>query len=161
MTTVYLALGSNVGDSQAHIKRAVELLGASIHDISQAPVYHSKPIGHTDQGVFLNTALRGRTNLEPDTLLEFIKEVEDKVGRTPTFTNGPRQIDVDIILYDDLRLETPALTVPHPAFRDRDFVLRPLADLDPDLIDPSTGRTISQLLTAIAPSDRSIIDSNG
>ena len=156
MTTVYLALGSNVGDSSAHIKKAVGLLAEAVKDIKQAPVYRSKPVGHTDQPDFLNTAVCGRTNLEPDELLVFLQGVEAKVGRTQTFRHGPREIDVDIIFYGDLRLETPALTVPHPAFRDRDFVLQPLCDLDPELVDPSTGRTVSQLLDAIGSPDRSI-----
>ncbi len=156
MTTVYLALGSNVGDSRGHIKRAIELLGASIRDIRQAPVYRSKPVGHADQPDFLNTVVGGRTDLAPEELLAFLKGVEAKVGRTPTFTNGPREIDIDIIFYDDLHLETPRLTIPHPAFRGRDFVLRPLADLNPNLIDPATGRTVTQLLGSIASPDRSI-----
>jgi 2-amino-4-hydroxy-6-hydroxymethyldihydropteridine diphosphokinase len=156
MTTVYLTLGSNVGDSPAHIRRAVELLGAFVRDIIQAPVYRSKAVGYTDQPDFLNTAIRGRTDLAPPELLAFVKDVEGRVGRTQTFRHGPREIDIDLIFYGDRRLETPALTIPHPAFRDRDFVLRPLADLDPGLIDPASGRTVSQLLAAIDGPDRSI-----
>lgn len=156
MTTVYLALGSNVGDPAAHIRRAVELLGASVHDIRQAPVYRSKAVGHTDQADFLNTAVSGQTDLAPPELLAFLKEVEAKVGRTPTFHWGPREIDIDIIFYGGLRLETPELVIPHPAFRGRDFVLRPLCDLDPDLKDPVTGRTVSEMLDSVGDADRSI-----
>lgn len=157
MTSVYLALGSNVGDPAARIARAIELLGTSIQGLRKAPIYRSKAVGYTDQPDFLNTAVSGRTDLPPPDLLAFIKSVENKVGRTQTFRHGPREIDIDLIFYGDLRLETPALTVPHPAFRDRDFVLRPLADLDPDLKDPVSGRTVSGLLAAIDRSDRSII----
>lgn len=158
MATVYLALGSNVGDSRGHIEAALRLLGASIRGLRRAPVYRSKAVGHTDQPDFLNTAARGNTDLTPEELLDFLKDIERRVGRTKTFRFGPREIDIDIILYDDLELESGRLTVPHPAFRERDFVLRPLSDLDPGLKDPLTGRTVSELLEEIRPEDRSIVD---
>ena len=115
-------------------------------------------MGHTDQADFLNTALRGETDLVPEKLLEFIRSAEKEIGRRQTFRWGPREIDIDIILYDNLQMKNEALTPPPPAFRERDFVLRPLSDLDPDLIDPATGEQVSRLLAKIAPEDKSIVD---
>jgi 2-amino-4-hydroxy-6-hydroxymethyldihydropteridine diphosphokinase len=157
MATIYLALGSNVGDSKDYIEQAVRLLGAEVRDIQQAPVYQSKAVGYADQADFLNTAISGQTDLAPEALLVFIKTVEQKVGRTESFHWGPRQIDVDIIFYDDLKLKTKELTLPHPLFRERDFVLQPLHDLKPALIDPKTSQTVAQLLDKIAPADKSIL----
>jgi 2-amino-4-hydroxy-6-hydroxymethyldihydropteridine diphosphokinase len=156
-TTVYLALGSNVGDSRRHIETAVRLLGESLQDIRRAPLYRSKAVGYTDQADFLNTAVVGRTALSPQALLELVKRVEKRTGRVQRFRWGPREIDVDIVLYGDVTQQTDALTLPHPAFRERDFVLRPLRDLDPDLKDPVSGRTVSQLLEQIPPAGRSIL----
>ncbi|HEX5744410.1 MAG TPA: 2-amino-4-hydroxy-6-hydroxymethyldihydropteridine diphosphokinase [Candidatus Saccharimonadales bacterium] len=158
MATVYLALGSNVGDSLGYIDKAVELLGASVHGIERAPVYRTKAVGFTSQADFLNTALRGRTDLKPAGLLEFVKKVEKDVGRKRTFRFGPRQIDIDIIFYDDLVVDTADLAIPHHSLIGRDFVLRPICDLDPGLKDPATGRTVKQMLDGLAPASRSIIE---
>jgi 2-amino-4-hydroxy-6-hydroxymethyldihydropteridine diphosphokinase len=141
-----LALGSNVGDSQANIAQAIKLLGASVKQIKQASLYVSKAVGYTDQPDFLNTAASGQTSLSPEALLEFVKNVERQVGRTASFHWGPREIDIDIISYGDTMLETKNLTIPHREFRKRDFVLQPLNDLDPALVDPVSGQTIKQLL---------------
>lgn len=157
MMTVYLALGSNVGDSRANIAQAVQLLDSAIRQIKQAPLYTSKAVGYTDQPDFLNTAVSGQTNLTPEELLEFIDKIEQQVGRTASFHWGPREIDIDIILYGDQVLKTDKLTIPHPRFRDRDFVLQPLNDLNPALVDPVSGQTVEQLLNKIEPSRRSII----
>lgn len=157
METVYLALGSNVGDSQKHIVAAIESLGKHINDIRRAPLYRSKAVGYTEQADFLNTALRGNTELTASELLAFIKSVEEKVGRVQRFRWGPREIDIDLILYGDLHQETEKLTIPHPAFRDRDFVLKPLADLEPGLTDPVSGKTVMQLLDELKPEQRSIL----
>jgi 2-amino-4-hydroxy-6-hydroxymethyldihydropteridine diphosphokinase len=161
MASVYLALGSNVGDSEHHIEQAIGLLGSALNNIQRAPVYRSRAVGFTDQADFLNTALSGETMLSPKKLLAFIKEVERKVGRKETFRWGPREIDIDIIFYDDLQQESGALTLPHPEFRKRDFVLQPLTDLNPDLLDPVTGQTVAQLLAKIPPEDKSIVDETG
>ncbi len=125
MPVVYLALGSNVGDSRGYIEQAIELLSDKVQGIQTAPIYKSKATGHTDQPDFLNTAIRAHTDLTPDDLLEFVNEVEQKVGRVERFHWGPREIDIDIIFYDDLMQKTEKLTLPHPHFRDRDFVLKP------------------------------------
>ncbi len=172
MTTVYLALGSNVGDSRQYIELAVELLGARLSDIRRAPLYLSEAVGYTDQANFINTALRGRTDLSPQELLNFVKDIERRVGRTPTFHYGPREIDIDIILYGDLVLDIGAgtaleasgsesgagpLVIPHPEFSRRDFVLRPLCDLNPSLVDPVGGQTVEELLRQIGPNQKSVL----
>jgi 2-amino-4-hydroxy-6-hydroxymethyldihydropteridine diphosphokinase len=157
MTAVYLALGSNLGDSRANIAQAVKLLGTSLKHIKQAPIYASKAVGYTDQPDFLNTAVSGQTDLSPEALLEFINKVENQVGRVPTFHWGPREIDIDIIFYGDLVQETKKLTIPHPRFKDRDFVLWPLNDLDPSLVDPAGQQTVQSLLAQISGQQKSIV----
>jgi 2-amino-4-hydroxy-6-hydroxymethyldihydropteridine diphosphokinase len=157
MATVYLALGSNVGDSEKHIEQAIASLGEGLNTIERAPLYESKAVGFTGQADFLNTAVRGETDMAPEELLVFIKKTEQKIGRQQTFRWGPREIDIDIIFYDDLQQQTEALTLPHPEFRGRDFVLRPLSDLNPAVVDPVTGLSVAQLLAKITPGERSII----
>jgi 2-amino-4-hydroxy-6-hydroxymethyldihydropteridine diphosphokinase len=157
MTTIYLALGSNVGDSTAYIKQAAELLRPLLSDLKQAPLYLSEAVGHTDQSNFYNTAVSGNTGLPPTAFLAYLKAIERKIGRTPTFHHGPREIDIDIIFYGDLKLETATLTIPHPDFVNRDFVLQPLLDLNPELIDPQSGQTVAALLGKLQPEQRSII----
>lgn len=157
MATVYLALGSNIGDSRKYISTAIDLLGKSVHDIKEAPVYSAKAVVYAEQPDFLNTAIRGETSLSPEQLLNFVKKVEEEAGRKFSFRFGPRQIDIDIILYDDLVMDTDDLTIPHRAFTAREFVLKPLADLDPDLKDPVTGQTMTQLLAKLKPANKSII----
>jgi len=156
MATVFLALGSNVGNSRQLIKKAVKLLESSVRDIQQAPMYTSKAFGVTDQPDFFNTVIRGETNLAPLELLEFVKNVEAKVGRIKRFRWGPREIDIDIIFYDDLILTDPMLTIPHTGMQERDFVLRPLCDIDPTYTDPASGKTVQELLAAL-PHDEEYI----
>jgi 2-amino-4-hydroxy-6-hydroxymethyldihydropteridine diphosphokinase len=159
VTTVYLALGSNVGDSAQYIAKAVNLLGSALQDIQQAPLYTSKAVGYTDQADFLNTAISGQTELAPQALLQAIHGVEQQVGRVKRFRWGPREIDIDIIFYDNQTLKTENLTIPHPSFRERDFVLRPLVDLSSKMVDPVSQKTVKQLLDALEPSRLSIISS--
>jgi 2-amino-4-hydroxy-6-hydroxymethyldihydropteridine diphosphokinase len=158
MTAVYLALGSNVGDSRGNIAQAIKSLGTSVKQIKQAPIYISRAVGYTDQPDFLNTAISGQTVLSPPDLLKFTAEVEQRVGRTASFQWGPREIDIDIIFYGDTVLETKDLAIPHREFRKRDFVLQPLNDLNPQMTDPASGQTVRQLLAAINPSERSILN---
>lgn len=156
MAVVYLALGSNVGDSRRHVALAEELLQEAVSCAVSAPLYVSKATGYTDQADFLNTVISGETELSPQELLKFIKGVEARVGRTPTFRWGPREIDIDIILYDDIIINEPHLTIPHPRFAERDFVLKPLSDLCPTLLDPRTKQPVQVILEAIPPKQRSI-----
>ena len=156
MTEVYLALGSNVGDSQANIEKAVELLGKPLEDIKCAPVYRSKAVGYTDQPDFLNTAVSGQTDLTPEELLKAVKEIEAEVGRTASFRWGPREIDIDIIFYGDQIIKSEHLTVPHPEYSKRDFVLKHLLDLNPSLKDPESAQSIKQVMSKLGTGHISI-----
>ncbi len=145
MIEVYLALGSNLGDSRHNIIKAIQLMSPEIQKISQAPVYKTKPVGYTNQPDFFNTAISGQTDLSPEELLTFTRNVEQQVGRVARFHWGPREIDIDIIFYGNQIIKQPGLIIPHPHFSERDFVLKPLSDLNPDLIDPISQQTIKQL----------------
>lgn len=152
MAKVYLALGANIGDARGNIEAASALLSEALQNFRQAPVYASKAVGYTDQPDFLNTAVAGDTDLEPLQLLKFVKDVEKKIGRVRRFRWGPREIDIDIIFYGDDVFEAAELTIPHPRFRERDFVLRPICDIDPEVTDPVTGKTVRKLLEEL-PAD--------
>lgn len=157
MTIVYLGLGSNIGSSRDYIETAVSRLSEVLRDIKRAPFYQSKAVGYTDQPDFLNTAVSGQTDLEPAALLDRVKSIEQEVGRTASFHWGPRQIDIDIIFYGNKVMKTDSLTLPHPRFRERDFVLKPLNDLNPSLTDPVSGQSVEQLLAKLKPEQKAII----
>lgn len=149
MSIVYLALGTNLGDREKNLRRAIEALSSNIHVETISPVYETKAEYVTAQPPFYNAALKTTTDLLPLQLLSFLKEVEKKIGRTPTFTNGPRVIDLDILLYDDVVMQTPELTLPHPHIQKRAFVLAPLADIAPGADHPIMHKTVRELLTAV------------
>lgn len=158
MTTVYLALGSNVGDSSQYLKKAIELLDPYLSNIKQSPIYSTKPVGYIKQGNYLNMAIRGETKLSPKELLEVNQKIEQNLGRVNRFRWGPREIDIDIIFYGNLIIKSEALTIPHPRFQVRDFVLQPLADIDSEIVDPLTQKTVKQLLNQLTPKQLSIIN---
>src|SRR5690606_30302061 len=140
MKTVYLGLGSNIGDRFDYLNRAIrglEANGLTVEDISSA--WETAPVGEIlDQPDFLNAAIRVRTDLEPETLLDLLKSVEAELGREAGLPrHSPRVIDIDLLLMDDLELETGRLTLPHPEVTSRRFVLAPLLELQPDLALPS------------------------
>ena len=140
MPTAVLALGSNMGTPKNNLDRAVEALKAAGTVKEVAPYILSKPEGYTSQADFVNTVLVLDTTLEPMPLLRTIKQLEKDLGRMPTFPNGPRVIDIDILFYDDKVLfeDTPEYTlfIPHPRLHEREFVLKPLSYLLPDFIHP-------------------------
>lgn len=147
MSTVYLGLGSNLGDREAHLREAIRRLEtAGVHVLALSPFYETTPVGYRDQPDFLNAACHAETNLSPHDLLRVIKSMETALGRRPSFRNAPRPIDVDILFYDDLILDTPELTIPHPRLAERAFVLVPLADIAPELRHPVLNCTVATLL---------------
>src|ERR1043166_7693309 len=111
---VFLALGANLGDPAQNIRQALALLPPAVEVEAVSPLYESEPWGEPDQPRYLNCACRGTTDLEPMQLLRYVKDIEDRLGRRPGKRWGPREIDIDIVLYDDLHIEDEELTVPHP-----------------------------------------------
>jgi 2-amino-4-hydroxy-6-hydroxymethyldihydropteridine diphosphokinase len=149
MPILYLALGTNLGDRFANLQAAIAALPPAIHVRSQSPVYEAPPWGLTDQPAFLNMVLKGETYLGPLALLAHLKHLETQLGRTPSIRWGPRLIDMDILFYDELILDTPELIIPHPHLHERAFVLVPLADLEPDLVHPVFSMPVRELLSAV------------
>jgi 2-amino-4-hydroxy-6-hydroxymethyldihydropteridine diphosphokinase len=146
---VYLALGSNLGNRFANLRDAIAALPPAVMMLEQSPVYVTQPWGVVDQPPFLNLVLKGKTRLSPLALLTYLKALEKKLGRLPAVRYGPRKIDIDILFYADLILDTSGLTLPHPGLHERAFVLVPLADLAPDLVHPVFGKTVRQLLAGV------------
>jgi 2-amino-4-hydroxy-6-hydroxymethyldihydropteridine diphosphokinase len=143
--TVYLALGTNMGDRRNNLVRALQELQVAVTIQIVSPVYETEPVGYLEQPRFLNLVCMGMTALAPLPLLSFAKDIEQALGRTPGIRNGPRPIDIDILLYDDLQLNTPQLTLPHPRMAERAFVLAPLADIAPELLLPGNTQNVQQL----------------
>lgn len=145
VATVYLALGSNLGDRQQNIERAVALLSPRVRVERLSSLYQTRPEGFREQPMFLNAVLRGRTSLSPQALLRRAKEIEEELGRRPSFPNAPRPIDIDILLYGDRVLDTPELVIPHPRLVERAFVLVPLMEIAPHLRHPGTGQAVAEM----------------
>jgi 2-amino-4-hydroxy-6-hydroxymethyldihydropteridine diphosphokinase len=145
---VFLGLGTNLGDRPANLARALSALETEGRITALSSVYETDPMGFTDQPRFLNMVARLETDRSADALLQRIRTVEAGAGRERTFRNGPRTLDVDILLYGDAQLHTDGLTIPHPRMRDRPFVLVPLLEIDPDLVEPGTGTPYRELLAA-------------
>lgn len=148
--TIFLCLGTNMGDRTRHLEDAIDSLPPSVSDIQRSSIYETIPIGYTEQKEFLNQVLKAETELSPFELLNHVKIIETKMGRTPTFRFGPRPIDVDILFYDDLVLDTPKLTIPHPRMPDRAFALVPMVEIAPDWIHPVFQKTVHEMLEAIS-----------
>ena len=148
---VFLGLGTNLGQRQQNLDQAVAGLQKLMQVTAVSPLYETAPWGLVDQPDFYNACLRGFTTYSPYALLAAIKQLEKEIGRTPTARWGPRLIDVDILMIDDLVLQSGGLSIPHPSIPERAFVLIPLADIAPDVMHPELGQTIGELATAVDP----------
>jgi 2-amino-4-hydroxy-6-hydroxymethyldihydropteridine diphosphokinase len=147
MKIVYLGLGSNLGDREAMLQAAVRALESPrLHILRLSPVYETEPVDVSGQHWFLNQVAEAETDLFPLQLLHRTAKIEAQLGRRRLAPQGPRTIDIDILLYGNSIVTTPALEIPHPRFRARRFVLAPLADLAPELRDPVTRKTVRELL---------------
>jgi 2-amino-4-hydroxy-6-hydroxymethyldihydropteridine diphosphokinase len=142
---IYLALGSNLGNRLANLKQAVAALTPQIDVQAKSAVYETPPWGYEKQPKFLNQVVKAKTYLEPEPLLKHLKRLEIALGRQISFPNGPRSIDLDILFYDDIVLNTDSLTIPHPRLHERAFVLLPLLDIDPDLVHPINKKSVREM----------------
>lgn len=154
MSEVWLGLGSNLGDKRAHIQRALDSIGRTCRLIDVSSLYKTEPVGFKDQDWFLNCAAKVATEQRPRPLLESLQSIEQQLGRTQRIKNGPRTIDLDILLYDGLVVEENGLVIPHPRMHERLFVLAPLREIAPALVHPVLGKTIEELAAALRSSER-------
>jgi 2-amino-4-hydroxy-6-hydroxymethyldihydropteridine diphosphokinase len=142
---VAIALGSNLGERQAHLQHAITLLQSDLSDMAVSDLVETEPVGVEPQPRFLNGALTGYWNLDARSLLERLLGIEQTRGRCRPHPGAPRTLDLDLILFGRQVIDEAGLVVPHPRFRERGFVLRPLAQIAPDMVDPTTGLTVGQL----------------
>ena len=146
MVTVYLGLGSNMGNRQNNLDRALDFLSQRLKIEKVSSVYDTEPLGNPNQPRFLNLVCRISTGLEPMALLTLAKGIESKLGRLPHTSNASRPIDIDILFYGDQVIESEGLIIPHPRLTERAFVLIPMAEIAPDLVHPVNGKTIKELV---------------
>ena len=149
MATVYLGLGTNLGDKEANLRTAIYKLQERIgKQVSLSSFYETAPWGFESDHSFLNAAIGLETSLSPIEILHITQEIEKELGRTEKSVNGSysdRLIDIDILLYDTLVLQTPELTIPHPLMTERDFVMNPLIEIAGNVIHPTRQKTLSEL----------------
>ena len=148
MATVYLALGSNIGERERNLREALRRLDhAAIRVLKTSSIYETEPVDYLDQAWFLNAVLVAQTDLSPTALLRALRKIESRMGSKKAFAKGPRLIDLDILLYDDATIDTPDLQIPHPRMLQRNFVLVPLAEIAPGLRHPSWPATAAEVLS--------------
>jgi 2-amino-4-hydroxy-6-hydroxymethyldihydropteridine diphosphokinase len=148
MHRVFVALGSNLGNRLANLEDAIDRLEPEVHITNVSSVYETAPWGVSDQPRFLNCVISANTSLEPKALLVKLKSIEKDMGRQPGVRYGPRLIDLDILLYDKMIMDTEDLVIPHPRMLERAFVLVPLADIAGRLKHPLTGVSFTDLAAA-------------
>jgi 2-amino-4-hydroxy-6-hydroxymethyldihydropteridine diphosphokinase len=149
--TVYLGLGTNLGERRRNLMDAIERLGECVDVETRSSIYETEPWGYAEQPRYLNMVVRGRTHLAPLELLDRLKGIEEGMGRqaVDAIRYGPRPIDIDILFYDDEVLDDARLQVPHPRIAERAFVLAPLADIAPELVHPRLGKSVAALLAEV------------
>ena len=147
---VAIAVGSNLGDRRAHLEYAFDALSLDLTDIKRSSIIETPPVGVGDEhGPYLNAAVVGRTELSARDLVDRLLEIEDERGRQRPYPSAPRTLDLDLILYGESVIDEEGLSVPHPRFRDRNFVLIPLSQIAPDMVDPVTRRTVRELESSV------------
>ena len=149
LETVYLGLGSNLGDREEHLRMGLDFLARSFQIVQVSSVYETEPWGNTEQSHFLNLAVEASVDMLPQQLLKVAKEVEQCVGRRPTFRYGPRVLDVDVLFYGGQVVATPELTIPHARIPERAFVLLPLVEIASSYLHPVLRLTIGDLLERV------------
>ena len=144
--TVYLGLGTNVGECRANLRRALDHLNQLVTITKVSSIYETDPVGYADQPRFWNIVVQAASSLDPHALLEQLIGIEKQMGRERTFRNAPRIIDIDILLYGGAVLNEPGLELPHPRMTERAFVLAPLVEIAPNLTHPLTGKLYRDML---------------
>ncbi len=144
----YIGIGSNIGNKIEHCQKAIsEILKVKGHKLSaQSSLYKTRPIGYTAQDWFINGVIKIETEMEPVELFRTLKAIESQLGRKETFRWGPRVMDLDLLFYDDIQIQTEELHVPHPHLAERQFVLIPLAEIDRNLVHPVLKKTMGEIL---------------
>ena len=154
IVTCYIGLGSNLGDRMSNVTEALTLLARETSLVSVSSIYETEPWGYEAQPKFLNAACGLETALAPLQLLELLQRIEKEVGRKPTFSLGPRIIDLDILLYGQEVFQTDTLVIPHPGLAERSFVLVPLAEIAPQIRHPVLGASVKQLLDSVGGKEK-------
>jgi 2-amino-4-hydroxy-6-hydroxymethyldihydropteridine diphosphokinase len=145
----YIAMGTNLGERLENLRAAIDALAPDVSVLAKSHVYETPPWGVEDQPAFLNMVVRAETGLEPEILLRYLKEIESQLGREESVRWGPRLIDLDILFYDNLVLDTEGLVIPHPRLHERGFVLVPMADVGADVVHPVSGEFVWELLLKV------------
>ena len=145
MPRVFLGLGSNIGNKEDNVNKALTFISELYTIKKTSHLYLTEPVGNIKQDWFLNCVVEIQTDVDPKKLLSTVKSIERKLGRTKIVKNGPRTIDIDVLFYGDYILKTKTLIIPHPLIQDRLFVLQPMMDINPHLIHPVFKRSIHEL----------------
>jgi 2-amino-4-hydroxy-6-hydroxymethyldihydropteridine diphosphokinase len=150
----YLSLGSNIGDRHSNLREAIRRLESLGRVVSVSSFYDTEPVEVSDQAWFLNCVVALETGSKPGQLMSELLRIEKEMGRQRIQTKGPRSIDIDILLFGDAVVNTPELTIPHPAMARRRFVLEPLTEIAPELRHPLLGKTVRELLAEVSSGQR-------
>jgi len=147
---VYISLGTNIGDREKFLCKALEAFPPKIQITKRSLIYETEPWGFKNQGDFLNQVIEAETSLDPHELMQVLKKIEKELGREKIFKYGPRNIDLDILFFDDAIIHDEDLNIPHPMVPNRAFVLIPLKEIAPDFVHPESGISVSELAESIS-----------